>query len=102
MERIKNEPYFLWPGKMGGDPSRRNQSLYWTYHRERGHTTEQCRVFKDRLEQLVKARHLKEFVVGQGGSTAGQTLGNQGNAIPPPLGIIEVIHVASMGASASR
>ena len=24
VERIKNEPYFWWPNKMGGDPSRRN------------------------------------------------------------------------------
>ena len=47
---------------MGGDPSRRNQNLYCTYHRDRGHTTEQCRVLKDHLEQLVKVRYLKEFV----------------------------------------
>ena len=26
-EKIKNEPYFRWPNKMGGDPSKRNQSL---------------------------------------------------------------------------
>ena len=62
---IKNEPYFQWLGKMGGDPAKRNQNLYCTYHREKGHTTEQCRVLKDHLEQLIKAGHLKEFVVGQ-------------------------------------
>ena len=27
LEKIKNEPYFRWPNKMGGDPSKRNQSL---------------------------------------------------------------------------
>ncbi|XP_050250571.1 uncharacterized protein LOC126697564 [Quercus robur] len=32
LDRIKHEPYFRWPNKMGGDPSRRNQSLYCTYH----------------------------------------------------------------------
>ena len=42
VDRIKNEPYFRWPNKMRGDPSRRNQSLYCTYHRDKGHTTEQC------------------------------------------------------------
>ena len=47
---------------MGGDPSRRNQNLYCIYHRDRGHTTEKCRVLKDHLEQLVKAGYLKEFV----------------------------------------
>ena len=24
LEKVKNEPYFKWPNKMGGDPSRRN------------------------------------------------------------------------------
>ena len=69
LERIKNEPYFWWPGKMGGDLSRRNQSLYCIYHWEKGHTTEHCRVFKDHLEQVIKAKHLKEFVVEQWGNT---------------------------------
>jgi len=40
LERIKNELYFRWLGKMGGDPARRNQSVYYMYHREKGYTTE--------------------------------------------------------------
>ena len=59
LDWIKNEPFFRWPNKMGGDPSRRNQNLYCTYHRDKGHTTEQCRVLKDHPEQLIKAGYLK-------------------------------------------
>ncbi|XP_075665862.1 uncharacterized protein LOC142635610 [Castanea sativa] len=66
IDRIKNEPYFRRPNRMVGDPSRRNQNLYCSYHRDKGHTTEQCRVLKDHLEQLVKAGHLKEFLVETG------------------------------------
>ena len=66
VDRIKNESFFRWPNKMGRDPSRRNQNLYCTYHRDKRHTTEKCRVLKDHLGQLVKARHLKEFVVEPG------------------------------------
>ena len=55
----------------GGNPVRRNYSLYCTYHREKWHTTEQCRVFKDHLEQLVKSGHLKEFIAAPEGSTVG-------------------------------
>ena len=51
VDQIKNESYFKWPNKMGGDPSRRNQNLYCTYHRDKGHTTKQCRVLKDHLRQ---------------------------------------------------
>ena len=40
IDQIKNEPYFQWPNKMGGDPSRRNQNLYCIYHKDKGHTTE--------------------------------------------------------------
>ena len=32
IDRIKNEPFFRWSNKMGGDPSQRNQNLYCTYH----------------------------------------------------------------------
>ena len=97
VDRIKNEPYFRWPNKMGGDPSRRNQNLYCTYHRNKGHTTEQCRVLKDHLGQLVKARYLKEFVVDTGNRDAGQGTQQRGNPLLPPLGVIEVIHVAPKG-----
>ena len=63
LDRIKNDSFFRWPNKMRDDPSRRNQNLYCTYHRDKGHTTEQCQVLKDHLGQLVKAGYLKEFVV---------------------------------------
>ena len=62
LEKIKNEPYFKWPNKMGGDPIKRNQSLLCQYHQDRGHTTEDCRTLCDYLEQLVKIGKLKQFL----------------------------------------
>jgi len=50
LEKMKNESYFKWPNKMEGDPMRRNQSLYYQYHQERGHTTEDCRILWNHLE----------------------------------------------------
>ena len=32
LEKIKNEPYFKWTNKMGGDLMRRNQSLHCQHH----------------------------------------------------------------------
>ena len=54
-----------------GDYSRRNQNRYCTYHWDKGHTTEQCKVLKDHLEYLVKAGYLKEFVVDPRNQEAG-------------------------------
>ena len=98
VDQIKNDPYFRWLNKMGGDLSRRNQNLYCTYHRDKGHITEQCRVLKDHLEQLVKVGYLKEFVVDPRNQEAGQGARPRENPLPPPLGVIEVIHAAPKGA----
>ena len=92
-DRIKHEPFFRWSNKMGGDPSKRNQNLYCTYHQDKGHTTEHCRVLKDHLGQLVKAGHLKDFVLDSGDRIIGQDNWQKGNPLPPPVGVIEVIHV---------
>lgn len=87
---------------MGEDSARWNQSLYYTYHRENGYTTKQCHVLKDQLEQLVKAGHLKEFVIRQEGGNVGHGSGNRGSTLPLPLGIIEVISATSIGVNVSR
>jgi len=50
LEKIKHKPYFQWPNKMGEDLTRRNQSLHYQYHQERGHTTEDCRMLRSHLE----------------------------------------------------
>ena len=62
LEKIKSEPYFKWPNKMGGDSTKRNQSLYCQYHQDHGHTTKDCRILCDYLEQLVKVGKLKQYV----------------------------------------
>ena len=102
VDRIKNEPFFRWPNKMGGDPSWRNQNLYCTYHRDKGHTTKQCKVLKYHLGQLVKAGYLKEFAVDSGNRGTEQGARQRGNPFPPPLGVIEVIHVVPKSTVVTR
>ena len=50
LEKIKNEQFFKWSNKMGGDPMRRNQSFHCQYHKDRRHTTENCRTLWDHLD----------------------------------------------------
>ena len=52
-KKIKNEPYFRWPNKMAGEPTKRNQNLYCQYHQDHGHTTENYRNLWNYLDQLV-------------------------------------------------
>ena len=95
LEKIKNEPYFKWPNKIGGNPMRRNQSLHCQYHQERGHTTKDYRNLWNHLEQLVRDVRLKQFLYHPNGQGDQARLGAQGNAsLRSSLGTINVIFTA--------
>ena len=50
----------------------------------------------------MKAGYLKEFVVDLRNQEASQGTQPQGNPVPPPLGVIKVIHAASRGTQVSK
>jgi hypothetical protein len=62
LEKIKAEPFFVWPPKLPGDPTARSQRPMCSYHRERIHLTKNYYKFKSHLEQLVSDGHLSEYV----------------------------------------
>ena len=105
LEKIKNEPFFKWPNKMAGDPTKRNQNFYCHYHQEQGYTTEDCRNLWDHLNQLIGQGKLKSLLhhsSGQGNQTNSNSRKNATSR--PPLGTINVIFVAPgrTGSSPSR
>ncbi|XP_030924611.1 uncharacterized protein LOC115951573 [Quercus lobata] len=90
LEKVKCEPFFQWPNRMAGDPSRRNQNLYCAYHQEPGHITDDCRNLKNHLDRLVregKLRHLLHRPEQLNVET------RQG-ILRPPIGTINVILAA--------
>ena len=50
----------------------------------------------------MKSEHLKKFVVNPDGDSVREAPRSRGNTLPPPLGVIEVIHIASMGTIVSQ
>ena len=96
LAKVKNELFFKWPNKMAGDPVNRNQNLYYHYHQDHGHTTEDCRNLWDHLEQLVQEGKLKYLLHHSNGWESQTNLAFQGNAAPrPPLGTINIISAAA-------
>ena len=92
LEKVKNESFFKWLNKMAGDPAKRNQSLYFQYHQEPGHTTENCRNLKYHLDQLVqegKLRHLLHHSSSQQGHANPET--RRDASLRPPINTINVI-----------
>ena len=53
---------FKWPGPIRTDPAKRDHSKKCAYHKEHGHTTEQCRSLRYLVERLIKVRHLKQYI----------------------------------------
>lgn len=48
----------------GGNPVARNTKFRWSYHKDHGHKTENCKTLKQVLEELVSKGHLAEYVNG--------------------------------------
>ena len=95
LEKIKNESFFKWPNKMMGNPEKRNRNIYCQYHRDHGHTTEDCKSLWDHLDQLAQEGELKQLL-HHTSRLGGQTTSRSEREIPsrPPLGTINVIFAA--------
>ena len=77
---------------MAGNPIRHNQSLYFHYHQDQGHTTEDYRNLWDHLDQLIQKGKLKQLLhhsSGQGGQIDSES--RRDDSSKPPLGTINVI-----------
>ena len=95
LEKIKNEPFFKRPNKMMGNPKKWNRNLYYQYHQDHGHTTEDCRSLWDHLHQLIREGKLKQLLHHSSGLGGQANPGSQRD-VPsrPPLGTINVIFAA--------
>ena len=74
---------------------RHNQNLYCNYHKDHGHTTEDCRNLWDHLDQLVREEKLKQLLHHSSGrvSQVGSELrGDASSRLP--LGTINIIFAA--------
>ena len=86
LEKIKNKPFFKWPNKMVENPEKRNHNLYCQYHRDHGHTTEDCRSLWDHLNQFVREGKLKQLLHHSSGLGDEPILGLGERFLQYPLG----------------
>uniref|UniRef100_A0A2N9EML1 Retrotransposon gag domain-containing protein n=1 Tax=Fagus sylvatica TaxID=28930 RepID=A0A2N9EML1_FAGSY len=62
IERKNDNPDIRWPGKLRSDSARRSKDLYCRFHRNHGHTTEDCYALKQQIEALIRQGKLGKFV----------------------------------------
>ena len=53
------------PDPLHGDHSKRNQKKYYRYHKDVGHTIEECITLKDEIKKLIRRGYLKDYINGR-------------------------------------
>ncbi|XP_030969637.1 uncharacterized protein LOC115989901 [Quercus lobata] len=94
LEKVKYEPFFQWPNKMAGDPSKHNHNMYCAYHQEPAHTTDECRNLKNYLDRLVREGKLRHLLHRPEGWQEPSNNETRQNTLRPPIGTINVILAA--------
>jgi hypothetical protein len=109
MEKIKREPFFVWPPKLLENPALRDGKLYCTYHRDTSHMTENCHMLKVHLEKLVSMGHLNQYIDVDlsDKKEPSQIVRPSHSSGVPSAGVIHVIHnllcsTVSLGSYRSR
>jgi hypothetical protein len=94
LNKIKDKPYFVWPPKLLGDPVSRDPKLQCSYHRDKGHMTENCHMLKTHLEQLASAGHLDQYIDTNLSAKRdpNNLVWRPNNPVAASLGVIHVIH----------
>ncbi|XP_034707012.1 uncharacterized protein LOC117930463 [Vitis riparia] len=85
---------FRLPRPLGMDPSKRDHSKKCAFHKEHGHTTEECRCLHYLVERLTKAGHLKQYLRSDAGGRDASRNHNFGapTASAAPKAIINYIN----------
>ncbi|KAK3039898.1 hypothetical protein RJ639_028291 [Escallonia herrerae] len=98
LNQIKGQDILKWPKPMRMPADRRDAQLYCQFHKDHGHTTEECKVLRREIENLIARGHLKQFVKTecQGGKRGGGQRRHDDSAPKEP----PVINTISGGLSA--
>ncbi|XP_022883201.1 uncharacterized protein LOC111399955 [Olea europaea var. sylvestris] len=59
---IKDMKELKWPSRMKSSPDTRDRSKYCEFHRDHGHTTEDCQALQQEIEALIKKGLLRKYI----------------------------------------
>ena len=59
---VEQTRVFKWPELLCRDRYKRNQNKYYRFHKDIGHTTEECLTLKDEIEKLIRHGYLQDYV----------------------------------------
>uniref|UniRef100_A0A2N9H379 Reverse transcriptase domain-containing protein n=1 Tax=Fagus sylvatica TaxID=28930 RepID=A0A2N9H379_FAGSY len=92
--QIQEDPSLRWPGKIRSDPNSRPKNLYYRFHRDHDHLTENCMALKEKVETLIRQGKLQKYVGRPPNARPSKPQGSKErtkNPKPGPVGEIRTI-----------
>lgn len=85
---------FRWLEPLKTDPTKRYHNKKCAYHKDHGHTTEQCRSLHYLVEKLVRAKHLRQYVCleGKNGESSQNSVTKPLTTFAAPRVMVNYIH----------
>ncbi|KAK2999126.1 hypothetical protein RJ639_022920 [Escallonia herrerae] len=83
LHQIKGLDILKWPKPMRGLAKKRDTQLYYHFHKDHGHTTEECKVFQREIKNLIAKGYLKQFVKNNQPQNGGRNPPRRANEAPP-------------------
>ena len=79
--QIQKDGLLTEPTKLRAPPESRDRRRFCDFHRDHGHTTEECASLKQQIEALIQKGELRQYTAGgrQGGRRGNQQNDNRGN-----------------------
>ncbi|KAK2997261.1 hypothetical protein RJ639_025909 [Escallonia herrerae] len=62
LNQVKSQNILKWPKPMREPADKRDSQLYCHFHKDHGHTTDECKVLQREIENLITKGHLKQFI----------------------------------------
>lgn len=89
---IQELPKFRWLESIKTDLARRDRKRWCSYHKEHGHTIEQCKNLHYLVEELIKVKHFNQYVHTPGGRDEAEATEQAFLSPTTPLVVINYIH----------
>ena len=91
---IRDLSYFRWSKPIKTDPTKRDRDRRCFYHKDHGHTTEQCKSLHYLVEKLIKVGYLKQYVhtIGRPKEAAQEATIQTPTSLTTPKVVINYIH----------
>ena len=83
LREVRNEQFLRWPTQMKSDPTTRDNSEYYEFHRDYGHRMDDCIQLKREIEYLIRRGYLRRFISPE--NKAQTQAQNQAPPQQPPL-----------------